>query len=129
MARHKAAKNCDIKPWLSLNPDCKEGRFLQAGNSLFLSRKDDSGNEKNRFLLLSNGAKMLYLCMALESGGKREFQFPQRAAKKYGIASSSLRRYIDELIRYGFIDRDSGWTTREANNYTFSLKWKEPGNI
>ena len=53
-----------IKPWLSARLDCKEGRFVQVGNSLLLSKE---------FQALTAGARFLYLCMTMESAGKREF--------------------------------------------------------
>ncbi len=116
MARRKAAKNCDIRPWLSARADCSEGRFLQIGNSLMLSKP---------FQALSPGAQMLYLCMALESGGRREFIFPRTAAKKYGVKHRSLLRYIDELSDAGFIDKTSLRNLRQPNEYSFSFRWKE----
>ena len=65
--------------------------------------------------------------MAMESGGRPEFVFPLSAAKKYGISENTLRRGIKELIANGFIDMtSSGKTTREANYYAFSYRWKPP---
>ena len=115
MPRRKAAKNCDIKPWLSARADCLEGRFIQLGNSLLLS---------DAFQQLSSGAQMLYLCMALEAGGRREYSFPLASAKKYGIAPRSFRRYASELIACGFVECSSGWNTRTLNEYSFSFSWK-----
>ncbi len=126
MPRHKAARNVPIVGWLSLNLDCKEGRYIQVGNSLLLSRAKD-GTEENRFIQLSPSTRMLYLCMAMEAGGRREFEFPLRAAKKYGINNSTLRRGVDELIRDGFLERDSGWNTRTENKFRFVFGWKGAG--
>lgn len=125
MPRHKSAKNCNVLPWLSSRQDNTEGRFVQLGNSLLLSHKDDSGLESNLFVTLSPTAKLVYLCMTMEAGGKKNFQFPLSAAKKYGIAQSTLRRSIDELLQAGFIKRQSGRTARLPNNYEFSLDWKK----
>lgn len=116
MARRKAAKNCNIRPWLSAHADCSEGRFLQVGNSLFFARP---------FQELSSGAQVLYLCMAMESGGRREFVFPRTAAKKYGIPPRSLLRYVAELTDAGFIDKTSLKNLRQPNEYQFSFRWKE----
>ena len=116
MGRRKLARNCTILPWLSAKPDCVEGRFLQVGNSLFLSES---------FQNLSPGAQILFLCAALESGGRRDFLFPQKTAEKYGIAPRSLRRYVEELAEAGFIERTSLKNLRQPNEYTFSLRWKE----
>lgn len=115
MRRHKVAQNCIITPWLSAKADCKENRFIQIGNTLFFNEKYQS---------LSAGAQHLYLCMALESGGRRDFIFPASAGKKYGIPPRSLNRYIAELEGAGFISKSSGWNTRTPNEYEFCLGWK-----
>lgn len=115
MPRRKSAVNVEIKPWLSANRDCREGRFIQVGNSLLLS---------DHFNTLSAGGRYIYLCMAMESGGKREFQFPQTSFTKYNIAPSCARRYIKELIRNGYIVCSSGQCIRKPNNYIFSFEWK-----
>ena len=67
MGRRKTAGRCNIRPWLSAKADCKEGRFIQIGNSLLLSEQ---------FGKLKAGARDLYFRMAMESGGEREFTFP-----------------------------------------------------
>lgn len=111
MPRHKSAEKCTILPWLSAKPDSREGRFIQIGNSLLLSDK---------FHELSNGARLLYICMAMESGGRREFQFPQAAAIKYGFVPSSFDRNKKELLKAGcIILKSSGRLTREKNEYAF----------
>lgn len=116
MPRHKAAPNCSIPFWMSAKQDCRERRFVQVGNSLLLS-PDFQG--------LSMGARCLYLCAAMEAGGKRNFTFPQSAAKKYGVSPRSFRRYIQELVSAGFIDVEaSGRWTRESNRYLFSMRWR-----
>ena len=116
MARRKAAQNCAVKPWLSANGDCREGRYLQVGNSLLLSK---------RFQALSAGARVTYLAMALESGGRPQFTFPAAAAKKYGVPLRSARRHIGELEENGFIScTSSGKNTRTESLYEFRLDWK-----
>lgn len=116
MPRPKQAKNCNILPWLSGKTDCREGRFIQIGNSLFFSEG---------FQNLSEGAKIVYLCMALESGGKSTFTFPAKTMKKYGLSVRTTRRHIDSLIVSGFIERESGKVTREENRFTFTPStWK-----
>lgn len=126
MPKKKAAVNCKILPWLSARHDCTEGRFMQIGNSLFLSRKSDAGKELNKFVSLTGAAKLVYLCMALESGGHRAFRFPLSAAKKYGISATTLRRSIDELIAAGMITKQSGKNIRQPNEYEFGFAWKPP---
>ena len=116
MPRRKAAERCSIRPWLSARPDCKERRFLQIGDSLFFSES---------FKSLPAGAQMLYFCMCMESGGQRSLVFPLSAAKKYGIAQRSFRRYLEELEAAGFIEKVSLANLRRPNEYTFSLSWKE----
>ena len=125
--RPKSAKHCKILPWLSARTDNTEGRFIQVGNSLLLSHRDnDTGKETNNFIKLSSGAKLLYLAMALESGGRKQYEFPLKAAHKYGIPSTSLRRGVRELKEAGFIRYQSGKTARLPNLYEFCLDWKMP---
>ena len=122
MPRRKAASNCTILPWLSGKQDCKDGRFIQIGNSLLLRQITEGAG--NPFVNLPDGAKYLYFCMAMESGGKRCFQFPQAAARKYGIPPATLRRNIEKLIEAGMIKKESGKTVRQPNNYEFDFSWK-----
>ena len=115
MPRRKAAENCTVLPWLSGKPDNREKRFLQVGNTLLFV---------SSFQSLSAGAKHLYLCMAMESGGRRDFVFPHAAAKKYGFAARSFDRYVAELVRAGFLECASMKNLRQPNKYRFSLQWK-----
>ena len=106
-------------PWLSAHPDNREGRFLQVGNSFLLS---------DAVQKLSPGARFMYLSMALEAGGKREFCFPRSAANKFGIPETTAARYIKELSSAGFIETvSSGRLARVPNVYRFSLSWKSEG--
>lgn len=116
MSRHKQARNCTILPWLSARPTNQESRFIQVGDSLLFCP---------HFQALSAGAKHLYLCMALECGGKRDFTFPLSSAKRCGIPPASFRRRVEELIAAGFLERNSGANMRQPNNYRFSFGWKE----
>lgn len=115
MPRRKTAKRCCILPWLSARPDCSEGRFIQVGNSLFLSKE---------FQALKPGPQMLFLAMALESGGKRDFEFPLSSATKYGIDDATFWRYVQKLEDAGFIVRHSMANLRKPNEYNFTLAWK-----
>ena len=109
-------RHAEIKPWLSARPDCKEGRFIQVGNSLLLSKE---------FSRLSQGARCTYLCMCMESGGRRAFIFPKSAAKKYGIPHRTLLRHVEELVGKGFLEKTlSGKCTREPNRFQFSFRWR-----
>lgn len=111
----KKKSGARLAGWMSARPDCSEGRFVQVGNSLLLDEQ---------YQQLTSGAKNTYLCMAMESGGRREFEFPLSVAKKYRIPKNSLRRHISELNEAGFISVQSGASLREANKYEFSFAWK-----
>lgn len=116
MARKKAAQNADIKPWLSARRDCKEGRFIQVGNSLLLSKE---------FQALSPGANHMYACMALEAGGKNEFEFPRNAGAKFGIPETSFKRHKAELVEHRFIKcKQNNGNVQQANIYMFCSDWK-----
>ena len=106
-----------LLPHLSAKADNREKRFIQVGNSLLLSKQ---------FHALSTGSRFLYFCMAMECGKMDKFIFPQKAAKKYGIAPSSLRKHINELEAARFIRVYSGKPTREPNRYEFCQGWKLP---
>lgn len=103
-------------PWLSARLDGKEGRFLMIGNSFLLSKSVQE---------LSPGARFMYLSMAMESAGKREFTFSRSTAQKFGISETTAARYIKELSSSGFIETVScGHFARVPNVYRFSLSWK-----
>lgn len=105
-----------MRPWLSARPDGKEGRFVQIGNSFLLSKEVQA---------LSPGARFMFLCMSMESGGKREFSFSRSTAQKYGLSETTAARYIKELSSSGFIEMVScGRFARVPNVYRFSLSWK-----
>lgn len=111
----RAKKSDTIKPWLSARADCKEGRFIQVGNSFLLSEATQA---------LTAGAFRTYMCMCMESGGRRDFQFPQKTAHKYGIADKTLRRHVDELVEKGFIVAYRNANLRKPNDYSFGMRWK-----
>lgn len=91
-----------------------------------LSSKSEYGIEQNQFLKLTNGSRFVYLAMAMEAGGKREFEFTRMSAQKYGISNSSLRVAVHELVEAGMIKKQSGKNARIANKYEFLLAWKKP---
>lgn len=76
------------------------------------------------FQALSAGARFLYVCMSVESRGRWEFTFPLSAAKAYGIAEKSFRRWVDELEASGFVTVNSGACVRAPNIYAFSFTWR-----
>lgn len=114
MPRRKAAKNCQILPWLSAKQDCAEGRFLQVGNSLLLSPD---------FQKLSVGARWVYLALCMEAGGKRTVKFSHSAAAKYGISPRSYDRQIKELLNAKFIE-PATVSKYQGNQFYFSIEWK-----
>ena len=113
MPRHKAHPT--ICPYLTAKPDNKEKRFIQVGNTLLLNRE---------YSRLGTGAQHLYLYMAMEAGGRNDFQFPQSAAIKYGISPASFWRYVKELEKRHFITVTSYKNLRQPNDYRFCLDWK-----
>lgn len=117
MARRKAAKNITICPWLSGRLDCREGRFVQLGNSLLLSKS---------FQKLTAGAQILYICLTMEAAGKPAVKFSHGAAKKYGIAPTTFDRAIKQLCEAGFVEfvEDDNLYQFATNVYRFSNAWK-----
>lgn len=113
MSRKRRRPN--LSPWLSEREDGCEKRFIQVGNSLLLS---------GAFQTLKPGARQLYLCMAMEAGGRRDFLFPQAAARKYGFAPRSFWGYVRELEEHGFLLCRSMRSIRRPNEYCFSFVWK-----
>ena len=104
-----------IVPWLSAKQDNREKRFIQVGDSLLFSKA---------FRELHVGARYLYFCMAMESGGKRDFRLPTAAAGKYGIKPSSFWTYVRELEDKRFVVSRSNKHLRQPNDYSFSDGWK-----
>lgn len=106
-----------LLPWMSARLDCREKRFLQIGNSMFFSPS---------FQQLNAGSKMLYLCMAIESGGKRVVAFSRGTAQKYGIDKNTFARRIAELIEGRFVEvvKESSYAQFSPTVYRFSLVWK-----
>ena len=116
--RKKAAKQCYIDSGLSARMDCKEGRFIQVGNSLLLSE---------RWQNLTYGERSMYFCMKMEAGGRPDFLFPKSTAKKYGFHWATATRLIHSLMEAKFIRLVySGKSTREPNRYAFIIDWKLP---
>lgn len=74
------------------------------------------------FQNLSYSARFVYQCMMIEASGEITFTFTKRAAEKFGIANSVLRRVIKELESGGFIECDH-YRNRD-NTYRFSQRWK-----
>ena len=119
MGRKKSAVNCILPFWASAKQDCRDGRFIQVGNSLYLSKQ---------FQALKPSAQILYHYMMMESGGRAEFTFPKKTATKYGLNYATVLKDIKELIAHGFIEKTCcGRFTRTPNEYKFSNLWKYNG--
>ena len=112
--------NGQLLPWLSARLDCKEKRFLQIGNSLLVG-------ENSPFKQLTSGAQILYFCMAMESGGKRDVAFSRSTAAKYGLNKNSFSRALAELERNEFIQYAPDLSTGPFKPavYRFIYTWKE----
>lgn len=119
MSRRKSAKNVPISPWLSAREDCREGRFIQVGDTLLVSK---------RFQALKPNSKMLYFALAMDSGGKAKVKLSHGAAeRKYGISSTTYDRAIKDLIDGGFIrqELDEYRSQFRTNEFTFVNDWKK----
>lgn len=117
MPKHRAAKHVPLKAWLSANTDCRDGRFIQIGNSLLLSKA---------FQSLTASAQLAYLALCMEAGGKSMVQLSHSGAKKYGISSSTFDRCMKQLLEGGFVDmlEDDNRAQFATNVYRFSSRWK-----
>lgn len=119
MPRKKTAKNVVMVPWLSANWSREEGRFIQVGNSLLLSKVWHS---------LDGNSKHLYLCMAMESGGKPFVTLSRKSAqRKYGVSPSTYSRAIKQLIEKKFVKLDENIGRYESNKFWFINDWKPLG--
>ena len=117
MGKHKAAKNVELKPWLSGNKDCRDGRFIQVGNSLLLSET---------FRKLPGNALKTYLALCMESGGKPTVTLSYAEAAKYGIDDATFGRAIKQLKKAGLIvcDFEDNPYKYKTNVYRFTTSWK-----
>ena len=117
MSRHKSAKNVPLKPWLSGLRDCKDGRFIQVGNSLLLCEA---------FKKLNGNAYKTYFALCMESGGKPTATLSHAQAAKYGIAAATFDRAISTLKKEGFIscDFEDNPYKYKTNVYRFTYSWK-----
>lgn len=54
------------------------------------------------------------------------FTFPAKHAEAYGMKRQNLNKYLNELIKKGFIEKvESNKNQQKVNIYKFSSKWKE----
>lgn len=108
-----------LLPWVTATSDGLEGRFIQIGNTLLLSKT---------FLALNGNAQLLYIRMVNEAGGHREFTFTRTDAKKYGMVGNSFASSLRELKGNGFIEcAENNANLRKPNVYRFCDRWKSGG--
>lgn len=108
-------KKKPLSPWVTAKDDGIETRFIQIGNSFLLHPA---------WLNLSAGAKVLYIHMSLESGGKIEFKMPHKVYSKF-TTRPTFQKAKNELIKAGFIEvKKCGANTRTENIYRFCFEWK-----
>jgi len=108
-----------LPPWATATLDGREGRFIQIGNTLLLSKT---------FLALNGNAQLLYIRMVNEAGGKREFAFTAGDARKYEMSKSGFAKSLDELKEKNFIEcAENNANLRKANVYRFCDGWKSVG--
>ena len=117
MPRRKAAQHVKISFWMSARPDCQEGRFLQLGNSLTLSKK---------FQSLSPSVRWFYICLSMEAGGKPTVKLSHGGARKYGISHAGYDRAVTALCEAGFLEQvfDADLSRFKTNEFRFISKWK-----
>lgn len=84
--------------------------------------------ECDQFQELSYNARELYLSMAMEAGPEKRFVFPPRVGKKYGIASTTLKRAEKELETRRFIEKDPK-ALLVPGAYQFCFDWKRTATI
>ena len=118
MSHRKQKPIADIKPWLSAEKNCVEGRFIQVGNSLMLSKP---------IQVLTANARWLMICMAMESGRSRRFVFTHSTAEKYGLSASTFDEAKKQLLQIGYIKivNNEDYNQYKANEFEFISDWKD----
>lgn len=73
---------------------------------------------------LNHAAFKVYVYMLIESGGKRDFEFPYSKYKNY-CSKGGFQKVVNELSEKGFIDvLERNKNRRTCNVYRFSDRWK-----
>ena len=117
----KRPKKLDARPW-----ECGRtaGRTERGQNLPFIRIFADLPRDPV-FNRLTPCARLCFIYMGIESGGKNAFQFTRATAAAYGISNATLRRCITELEKNGFIRCvANGKSTRTASDYIFLQDWK-----
>ena len=109
------SKRTPFAAWETAKTDGIEERYIRLGNSQM----------STGILRRLNGtAFKLYCYMKLESGGKRDFEFP-RAKVKQILSNDGFYYALDELIEAGLIEIvENNANIRKPNIYRFSDKWR-----
>ena len=123
---HRKTGQRDFLPWLTVNPSGShenEKRFLMIpANMLFANNSTGFSFPKVR-----TSSYKLYLCMAIESGGKRIFEFSHTDAKKYGFNLNTFDSCVRELIDKNTIEviDDPDRSQFKTKQFKFTPeKWK-----
>lgn len=118
MSHRKQKSIADIKPWLSSDKSCVEGRFIQVGNSWMMSKP---------LQVLTANARLLMLYMAMESGPSRRFAFTHSTAEKYGLSASTFDDAKKQLLQIGYIRivNNEDYNQYKPNEFEFMSGWKD----
>lgn len=109
-------KKTPFPAWQTKKNDGIEQRYTRLGNSQLLSEAAYA---------LNHAAFRVYVYMLLESGGKRDFEFPYSKYKNY-LSKDGFKKVTDELCKKGFIEvLQRNKNRRISNVYRFSEGWKK----
>ena len=101
--------------WQTTKDNGIENRYIRLGSLL----------SHPAWMSLSDKAKVIYIHMLYEAGGKKEFTFPASKHKKL-CSKSVFQRVKDELTGAGFIlEKQNNANLRKANIYEFTDSWKK----
>lgn len=109
-----------------------KGKFTKICNDMMDSPAWKALTRSQRYLYLELKRKYTakYADGRLLSDNADNISMPAAEAKELYSDLRTFRADIDSLIEYGFINLiESGWTTRTANIYGFSDRWKRYGQV
>ncbi len=72
---------------------------------------------------------MLYICLAMESGGKPFAKLSRGNAKKYGFSPATYSRAVKQLIQAGFVKIAEDTGRYETNRFEFTNDWKSKSPV
>lgn len=109
------AKKTPFPPWETMKKTGIEERYIRMGNSQMLHP---------HVLKLTHAAYRVYTHMKLESGGKREYEFPKAKWRAF-ISPAGFQSAKKELCDVGLIEVvQCNANIRKPNIYRFSCDWK-----